>query len=112
MSSLEGSPRCAPCPVAISSSPMSPLEIRGKYLFDGAQKFYVRGVSYGPFGPNSSGECYPEKERVAADFALMRALGANVLRVYVPPPVLMIEQATRAGLRIMLRIPSPYHMAD
>ncbi len=90
---------------------MSRLVTRGKYLFDGAQKFYVRGVSYGPFAPNSRGEPYPEVERVAADFALMGALGANVLRVYVPPPPWMVEEAARAGLRIMMGIPWPYHMA-
>ncbi|MDO8434063.1 MAG: glycosyltransferase [Candidatus Binatus sp.] len=90
---------------------MSRLSTRGKYLFDGAQKFYVRGVSYGPFAPNSRGERYPEAERVAADFALMRTLGANVLRVYVPPPAWMVEEAARADLRIMLGIPWPFHMA-
>lgn len=90
---------------------MSRLIARGKYLFDGADKFFIRGVSYGPFGPNSRGEQYPEPERVAADFALMRALGANVLRSYVPPPGWMIEEAARAGLRLMLGIPWPIHMA-
>ena len=90
---------------------MSRLVTRGKYFFDGAQKFYVRGVSYGPFAPNSRGERYPETERVAADFALMRALGANALRVYVPPPPSLIEEAARAGLRIMMGIPWPFHMA-
>ena len=50
---------------------MGRLVARGKYLFDGERKFYARGVSYGPFPPNSRGERYPEPERVTADFALM-----------------------------------------
>jgi hypothetical protein len=87
------------------------LASRGKYLFEGAQKFYIRGVSYGPFAPNSRGERYPEPERAAADFALMNRLGANVIRLYVPPPPWMIEAAQVAGLRIMLGIPWPFHMA-
>jgi hypothetical protein len=90
---------------------MARLVSRGKYLFDGAQKFYLRGVSYGPFAPNSRGERYPEPERAAADFALMKRLGANLIRLYVPPPLWMVEEAQKAGLRMMLGIPWPFHMA-
>ena len=90
---------------------MARLVPHGKYLLDGAQKFYIRGVSYGPFAPNSRGERYPEPERAAADFALMKRLGANVIRLYVPPPHWMVEEAQKAGLRMMLGIPWPFHMA-
>lgn len=90
---------------------MARVVARGKYLFEGAQKYFVRGVSYGPFAPNSRGERYPEPERAAADFALMRQLGANLIRVYVPPPPWMIEAAAKAGLRLMLGIPWPFQMA-
>jgi O-antigen biosynthesis protein len=90
---------------------MARLVPHGKYLLDGAQKFYIRGVSYGPFAPNSRGERYPEPERATADFALMKRLGANVIRLYVPPPPWMVEEAQKAGLRVMLGIPWPFHMA-
>jgi len=103
--------RCAPIGFAISSSFMARLVPHGKYLLDGAQKFYLRGVSYGPFAPNSRGERYPEPERATADFALMSRLGANVIRLYVPPPPWMVEEAQKAGLRMMLGIPWPFHMA-
>ena len=103
--------RCAPIGFAISSSFMARLVSHGKYLLDGAQKFYLRGVSYGPFAPNSRGERYPEPDRAAADFALMKKLGANVIRLYVPPPPWMVEEAQKAGLRMMLGIPWPFHMA-
>src|SRR6202161_760480 len=105
------SARCAHMDFTISSSFMARLVANGKYLRDGAQKFYIRGVSYGPFAPNSSGERYPEPERAAADFALMNKLGANVIRLYVPPPPWMVEEAQKAGLRMMLGIPWPFHMA-
>jgi O-antigen biosynthesis protein len=90
---------------------MSRLLARGKYLYDGEQKFYVRGVSYGPFPPNSRGERYPEPQRTAQDFALMRAMGVNTVRVYVPPPPWMFDEAVKAGLRLMVGIPWPFHMA-
>ncbi len=90
---------------------MGGLAARGKYLFDGEQKFYVRGVSYGPFPLNSRGERYPEPEQTAADFALMRSMGVNTVRVYVPPPAWMFDAALEAGLRLMIGIPWPFHMA-
>src|SRR3984885_11363768 len=90
---------------------MARLVVRGKYIFDGAAKFYARGVSYGPFPENSRGERYPEPERADADFALMRQLGANVIRVYVPPPPWMFELAGKYGLRLMVGMPWPFHMA-
>src|SRR5229473_2259413 len=59
---------------------MDRLIARGKFLFEGERKFRACGVSYGPFSPNSRGERYPEPERATQDFALMRELGANVVR--------------------------------
>jgi glycosyltransferase involved in cell wall biosynthesis len=90
---------------------MGRLVARGKYLFDGERKFYARGVSYGPFPPNSRGERYPEPERVAADFALMNQMGVNVVRCYVPPPPWLLDEAIRHNLRLMVGIPWPFHMA-
>ena len=90
---------------------MARLVVRGKFIFDGPRKFHARGVSYGPFAENSRGERYPEPERTDADFALMRQLGANLIRVYVPPPDWMFELAAKHELRLMVGIPWPFHMA-
>ena len=35
---------------------MARLTARGKFIFEGARKFFARGVSYGPFAPNSRGK--------------------------------------------------------
>ena len=90
---------------------MDRLVARGKFLFEGERKFHARGVSYGPFSPNSRGERYPEPERAAQDFALMHELGANVVRTYVPPPPWMFELAAKHELRLMVGMPWPFHMA-
>src|SRR5208283_2222271 len=90
---------------------MNRLTVRGKYLYDGERKFFARGVSYGPFTPNSRGERYPEPARTDADFALMRALGVNLVRTYVPPPPWMFELAAKHELRMMVGMPWPFHMA-
>src|SRR5229473_60400 len=90
---------------------MGRVVARSKFLFEGEQKFYVRGVSYGTFRLNSRGEQYPEPERLASDFALMKELGANVVRTYVPAPPWVLEAAAAAGLRLMLGIPWASHIA-
>src|SRR5580658_7396557 len=90
---------------------MARLLARGKYLFEDGRKFFARGVSYGTFAPNSRGEQFPEPERAAGDFALMRELGANVVRTYVVPPPWVVEQAAGAGLRLLVGIPWPSHLA-
>src|SRR5260370_12346382 len=90
---------------------MGRLVVRGKYIYDGARKFFARGVSYGPFSLNSRGEEYPEPERAAADFALMRQLGANLVRTYVPPPGWLFELAAKHEIRLMAGISWPSHIA-
>ncbi|MGH7948567.1 MAG: glycosyltransferase, partial [Candidatus Binataceae bacterium] len=90
---------------------MARLVAQGKYIFEDGRKFFARGVSYGPFPANSRGERYPEPERTAADFAQMRELGANLVRVYVPPPAWILDAAQKCGLRLMVGIPWPFHMA-
>ncbi len=88
---------------------MARLIARDKYLYDGGGKFYARGVSYGTFAPNSRGDKYPEPQRVAADFALMRELGVNVIRVYEPAPPWMFELAAQHSLRLMVSLLWPSH---
>ncbi|MBV8054305.1 MAG: glycosyltransferase [Deltaproteobacteria bacterium] len=86
------------------------MSARGKYIYHNGQKFFARGVSYGPFAPNSRGESYPEPDRVAADFALMGELGANLVRTYVTPPPWMFDIAAKYGLRLMAGFYWPQHL--
>jgi O-antigen biosynthesis protein len=90
---------------------MGRLSVRGKYIYHEGQKFFARGVSYGPFAPNSRGESYPEPDRVAADFCLMRELGVNVLRTYVIAPPWMLELAAKFELRLMAGFYWPMQLA-
>src|ERR1700732_2151833 len=89
---------------------MDRLIARGKFLFKGERKSRACGVSYGPCAPNSRGERYPEPERAAQDFALMRELGVNVVRTYVPPPPWMFELAAKSELRLMVATLWPSHL--
>src|ERR1700740_2866145 len=77
---------------------MGRLSVLGKYIYQDGQKFFARGVSYGPFAPNSRGESYPEPDRADDDFALMSDLGANLVRTYVMPPSWLCELAAEHAL--------------
>jgi len=75
-----------------------------------AEKFHVRGVTYGTFrGPE--GSAFPAPERVREDFAAMAAAGVNSLRTYVPPPAWLLDAALEHGLRVMVGFAWEQHVA-
>ncbi|HEY6208451.1 MAG TPA: glycosyltransferase, partial [Gemmatimonadales bacterium] len=79
--------------------------VRGKFLYVGDEKFYVRGVTYGTFRPRADGSEVPELEVVERDFALMAANGINAVRTYTVPPRWLLDAAARHGLRVMIGLP-------
>src|SRR5947209_734107 len=102
------SPRVLP-----DSAPAGNGEIRvqGKFFFAGNTKHFVKGVTYGPFGPGSHGAQFPEAETVAHDFALMRSAGANTVRVFTVPPIWLLDAAEQAGLTVLVGLPWSQHVA-
>jgi glycosyltransferase involved in cell wall biosynthesis len=82
----------------------------GKFFRLGQEKFYVKGVTYGPFEPNASGEPFPSPQQTKRDFASMLELGANVLRIYNLPPAWMLDLAQQMGLKIFLDVAWPKNM--
>src|SRR5262245_1593669 len=83
---------------------------RGKFLFCGDQKLYVRGVTYGPFGPSASEREYGEPQQVARDFAQMAEHGINAVRVYTVPPKWLLDLAHEQGLWVMVGLPWEQHI--
>jgi GT2 family glycosyltransferase len=81
------------------------VRLDGKFFRAGSQRFIVRGVSYGTFGPNKAGEPFPEPADVQRDFTLIRQLGANTVRVYDPPPPWLLDAAAAQGLRLFVTVP-------
>ncbi len=83
--------------------------VRGKFLFLGEEKFPVRGVTYGPFGPE--GREYPAPEVVGDHFDQMAEVGFNALRTYTVPPRWLLDIALERGLRLMVGLPWEEHVA-
>jgi glycosyltransferase involved in cell wall biosynthesis len=79
--------------------------IEGKFLYLGPEKFFIRGVAYGAFPPNSHGDQFPEPPDVAKDMALMREAGINAILAYTVPPPSLLDQAQAHGIRAIVTIP-------
>lgn len=90
-------------PVAVPSRPR--VSVDGKFFRVGGEKFYVKGVAYGPFAPNAAGERFASPEQTASDFAQIRLLGANVVRVYHVPARWFLDLAAEHKLRVLIDIP-------
>ena len=76
--------------------------VRGKFLFLGEEKFYVRGVTYGTFRPDANGNEYHNLKLIDQDFAKMAANGINTIRIYNVPPPRVLDMAQKHGLRVMV----------
>ncbi|PYV14057.1 MAG: hypothetical protein DMG21_19425, partial [Acidobacteria bacterium] len=96
---VASSPRPAQ-PEALSTSLRA--TVRGKFLWVGEEKFYIRGVTYGPFHPDPNGVSYPQPRVVEQDFAAIAANGLNTVRTYDVPPRWLLDLAEERGLRVMV----------
>ena len=85
--------------------------LQGRFFFLNDEKFFLKGVTYGPFSPSREGVPFPEPARVETDFTLMAELGANCLRTFTPPPDWLLDMAASYGLRVIVGIPWAQHIS-
>src|SRR5438067_3786880 len=85
--------------------------VRGKFLFVGDDKLYVRGVTYGAFRPDEGGNEYHDRDVIERDFAQMAAAGLNAVRIpHTMPPRSLLDVAQRHGLRVMVGLSAEQHI--
>jgi hypothetical protein len=83
----------------------------GKFFRLGAEKFHVKGVTYGPFAPDAD-RCYlPGPAQARRDFEQLVELGANCLRIYCVPPKWFLDLAHEMGLKVFLDVSWPKNLA-
>src|SRR3954462_2177624 len=85
------------------------ISIAGKLFAHGQRKWYLKGLIYGPFAPNSEGLALPERPRLLKDLAHIRHVGGNCIRVYFPPPISLLDDALENDLRVMIDVPWEKH---
>src|ERR1700722_7666837 len=86
------------------------VTVDGKFFRLGERKFCLKGVTYGPFWPDAGEGTYASREQTARDFAQIRELGANLIRVYHVPPRWLLDLATSHQLRVLIDIPWNKHL--
>jgi GT2 family glycosyltransferase/sugar lactone lactonase YvrE len=89
----------------------APVVASGKFLHAGDARFLIKGVAYGTFAPDEQGCQFPPSARIEEDFRLMAGLGINTVRTYTPPSTLLMDEAARQGLRVMIGLPWSQHVA-
>lgn len=95
--------------MAVAAPPRLRMSVDGKFFRLGEKKFYVKGVSYGPFATDSQGEPFANWEQTASDFAHIQELGANLIRIYAVPPPWLLDLALQHRLRVLIDIPWNKH---
>lgn len=95
-----------PCPATARLR----IRVGGKFFRLGGGKFYVRGVTYGPFAPDAQGEFFGSRDQAARDLDQIRELGANILRIYYVPPAWFLDLAAEKGLRLLVDVPWSRHV--
>lgn len=85
-------------------------QVQGKFLSVDGERFWIKGVTYGTFEDAGDDPCFPARAVVAADFRDMAQAGLNAVRVYTVPPVWLLDEAARNGLRVMVGLPWEQHV--
>lgn len=80
------------------------ITVRSKFFFEGEKKFFVKGVTYGPFAPDADGFQFGPREQAARDLAAIRESGANLVRIYTNPPRWFLDLCLENGVRVLLSI--------
>ena len=81
-----------------------------KFFFEGDRKFFVKGVTYGPFKPDADGSYLGRPDQVDVDLALMREVGLNLMRIYHAPPRWFLDRCANAGMRVIVTLPWAKHI--
>src|ERR1035437_1980808 len=96
--------------MAVTASSAPRVSVDGKFFRLGEQKFYAKGLAYGQFAPNASGQPFASPEQTVRDFAQIRELGANLIRVYHVPAKWFLDLAAEHKLKVLIDIPWNKHL--
>ncbi|HEX4948114.1 MAG TPA: glycosyltransferase [Blastocatellia bacterium] len=88
---------------------MTNLTAAGKFFYQNADKYWLRGVTYGTFQPRDDSD-YPAPEQVTEDFRMMHAAGINTVRVYTAPPKYVLDAAVQHGLKMIVGLAWSQHV--
>ena len=81
-----------------------PVRVRAKFFFEGERKFFIKGVTYGPFAPDANGEYFGTPTSVGRDLDLMVEAGIKLVRIYYVPSKWFLDLCAERGIRALISI--------
>ena len=94
----------------MTSALPGPIRAVAKFFFEGDRKFFIKGITYGPFKPDRDGNYLGTPDQLKRDLAQMREVGLNLLRIYHTPPLWFLECCAAAGVRVLITLPWAKHV--
>jgi len=96
-------------------APMTPPlprpAVRGKFLFVGSERLFVRGATYGAFKPDEEKREFRDFAQIDRDFAQMAAAGFNTVRIpHTMPPRELLDIALTHGLRVFVGLSAEHYV--
>ena len=91
-------------------SELPSVRVRAKFFFEGEKKFFLKGVTYGPFAPDAQGEHFGTPEKASRVRDLMAEAGVNMVRIYYVPPRWFLDLCASRGIRALVSIPWAEHL--
>ncbi len=93
-----------------ANSAIGRIVVKGKFLYRGKKKFYIKGVTYGTFAPDEHGHQFPSIEVIEQDLQLMAVNGFNSIRTYTVPSKELMDIAAKNHLQVMVGLPWEQHI--
>jgi len=94
----------------VTSTFSGPIRAAAKFFLEADRKFFVKGVTYGPFRPDKEGHYLGTPGQAARDLAQMREIGLNVVRIYHAPSRWFLDACAAAGMRVLITLPWEKHV--
>src|SRR5438132_11186497 len=95
----------ASTPLDMNTITNSRIRPEAKFFFTGDKKFFVKGVTYGPFKPDADGNYLGRPEQVDVDLALMREAGLNLVRIYHSPSRWFLDRCASVSIEVLVTLP-------
>ena len=86
------------------------MNVKGKFLYCGEEKFYIKGVTYGTFSPDDNNCQFPDVATIEKDFTMMAVHGFNCIRTYTIPHLELLNIADSLNLKVMVGLPWEQHI--
>ena len=83
------------------------IRVNGRGFSRDGKPHPVQGVTYGPFAPDADGNPLPPPERIRQDFAQMRRIGVNSVRIYHIPPAWFLDLGASEGISVLMDVSWP-----